>query len=271
MESQMNKVNWLVQSNFIDYRQVSEICDAVRKTGARLLEAVIIPFSDELGNTLPDDVEGTIIPYGSTSLTKMGARKGWKGCFFDEAIFRMDVFDLMMGACMLNSDQMIMSVRESMAWAEGLPSDEVRFIRPVKDLKEFNGTVTTVAEIAKWMSSVDSGNFSFDENVMVSISMPKKIYREVRWFVVDGKVVSGSQYKLGGQLLTAPIWKDDEIDTAQMMADMWLPHPCCVMDLADTPDGLKVVEYNCLNGSGFYANDIEKIVKAVTSYAKKTF
>ncbi|MBT2748957.1 ATP-grasp domain-containing protein [Lysobacter sp. ISL-50] len=39
-----------------------------------------------------------------------------------------------------------------------------------------------------------------------------------------------------------------------------------MMDVAQTDDGFKVIEFNTFNSSGFYAHDIGKIVAAVTAH-----
>ena len=40
----------------------------------------------------------------------------------------------------------------------------------------------------------------------------------------------------------------------------WHPSYAYVMDIARTPDGFKLIEYNCINASGFYACDCNDIV-----------
>ncbi len=45
----------------------------------------------------------------------------------------------------------------------------------------------------------------------------------------------------------------------------------CVMDLALTNEGLKVVEFNCLNASGFYYHDVRAIVKEVNAYYERKY
>jgi ATP-grasp domain-containing protein len=57
------------------------------------------------------------------------------------------------------------------------------------------------------------------------------------------------------------------IERKTNMANVWLPAACCVMDtcLLDTGE-LKVVEFNCINGSGFYDHDVKKIMKVWWEY-----
>jgi hypothetical protein len=56
------------------------------------------------------------------------------------------------------------------------------------------------------------------------------------------------------------------IDEAQELANKWLPDQCCVMDLALVEDELKVIEFNCINSSGFYDHDVDAIFKALWKY-----
>ena len=38
------------------------------------------------------------------------------------------------------------------------------------------------------------------------------------------------------------------------------------MDLADTPEGIKIIEYNCWNASGLYKTNIPKIFNTVQDF-----
>lgn len=262
-------ITWLVQSNLIDYRQVSQICDAVRAAGANLVEAVVIPFQDDIDNpSVLENLDGIVIPYGSTKLTKITMNRGWKGSFFDPALFRVDAWNKVQPDRLLNNDQTLMTVAEAKTILDKYEPDELLFVRPRDDLKAFNGTVTAAREIQNWMQSTESGNFSFTDDTVICVSSPKKILQETRWFIVGGKIIDGSQYMLHRQRIAQLVTDTKLYNAAQELADIWLPHETCVMDLALTEDGLKVIEYNCLNSSGFYQHDIDKIVRAVTEYAK---
>lgn len=262
-----NKIAWLIQTNLLREDQIKAVWEAAVRHGCEVHEAIVIPFQDELNLELPEFSEDTlVIPYGSTTLIKKNPRYSWNGVFFDENVFRAEVWNANR-TDMLNSDGSIMTVREAIAWANNQEPESDWFIRPVKDLKEFSGTVTTAAEISRWMSSVDSGNFSFTEDTIVSIAQPKKLIMEWRFFVVGGKVVDGSSYRINNQLKALRVSDPSIMADAQALADVWLPHETCVMDIALLDDGTpKVVEFNCFNGSGFYKNDVDTIVKAVVDY-----
>jgi len=255
---------WIIQSNFLDINQITPIVETLRANDIPFRDVGIIPFSDEF--ITPLDVSDTnLIPYGSTKLSKIAEQQKWSGLFFDRTTFRNDVWNWHRGD-MLNSDAKFMTVREAINEFANAEPDSVWFIRPVEDLKHFSGTVTTAAEIARWMSSVDVGNFSFDENVEVAISTPKNILMEWRYFIVGGKIVTGSLYRVKGMRKIARENDPAVLAEAQDRAKDWLPHETCVMDMALTDDGLRVVEFNCLNSSGFYDHDIEKFVLSVSDY-----
>jgi hypothetical protein len=267
----MNNVIWAIQTNLINDDTVKAVWDSAQRIGCDTREAIVIPFQDELGNEAElealDSENNVIIPYGSVKLAKMSERRNWRGNCYVPATFRADVWNLMRDD-MLNGDCAVMQVKDTEKFFEGVDEDEQWFIRPVQDLKEFNGTVAQVGDIKSWMNSPKSGNFSFGEETGIILAPVKKLYSEERWFIVGGKVVSGAVYRMGGRLVSSQILAEENVAHAQEFADKWLPHPCCVMDLADTDEGGKVIEFNTINSSGFYGHDISKIVQAMTRWAQ---
>jgi len=261
---------WVIQTNLLDQKQISDVRKAVLNAGGTVVGATVIPFSDEVG--LSEEITGTnVIPYGSTKLTRLGKMNGWSGVYFNDnfctTVWNSNRKD------MLNQDGKEMTVRQLLSYVDEnydleKDSDKPMFIRPIHDLKSFNGTVTNIREIRMWMSSVDSGNFSFSEDTMVSIAEPVELLSEYRWFIVDGKVIDGSQYKNQGYNIVSHLDSNvfkDRYKRAQKLANRWLPCPTCVMDTAvledEVPD--RVIEFNCINSSGFYKHDVQKIVNAL--------
>lgn len=263
-------IHWLIQSTQLSCLQVNAVWYAANEAGCTTHEAVVIPFQDELDNAA-DLIELTktnlVIPYGSCKLTKMTNGSNWIGHCYDENTFTVDAWNLNRDD-MLNSDSTIVAVKDiDKHFTDiGVFDDDMYFIRPLHDLKQFNGTVTSAKEMRQWMSSVESGNFSFSEDTLTAIAPYKKIYNESRFFVVGGKVIDGSFYRVAGKMLPQEINDSETLNIAQKIADKWLPHQCCVMDLAMTDDGMKVIEFNTINSSGFYKHDISKIVNALTDW-----
>jgi hypothetical protein len=274
-------VKWLVQQNLLDENNMSVVRSAITKF-ERLSTyhgIDVIPFSEEL--TLPESISESdvkVIPYGSTKLTKLAKQKNWSGVFFDDGAFRVDTWNKH-HEDMLNKPLMIMKAKTvepyfSQSW--GAYPDKQFFVRPMEDLKAFAGGVMTVEQLANFLGGT-TGNFSVADDCEVVISEVQDILAEWRFFIVGGKVIDGSMYRNHGRLLKKHL--DQTFDAAlyeaaQTFADHWLPAPCVCMDLALIQiDGgetcLKIVEFNCINSSGFYDNDINKIVYELTDYVLK--
>jgi hypothetical protein len=52
-------------------------------------------------------------------------------------------------------------------------------------------------------------------------------------------------------------------------AQMYQPHSVFTMDLAETPAGIRIVEYNCWNASRMYAADVAKVFYAVHDFVQE--
>jgi hypothetical protein len=134
--------------------------------------------------------------------------------------------------------------------------------------KILTGMVLEGSDVAWWLEEYAS--LADDEAIVVS--PVQAIEREWRFFVIDRKVVAGSQYRHDGILrirepIPANVWEQ-----ARKMAEDWLPSPNIVMDICLLPDGsFRLVEFNCLGASGFYAADIARIVEALDDFEKKHF
>lgn len=140
------------------------------------------------------------------------------------------------------------------------PGWDKTFIRPVRDTKAM---IARVIEKDNFDFSVQS-YFSFHgaEDFEVLIAEAKEILAEYRLFIVDGKVVSHSLYKIRDTLRTNPEVPREIIDIAESLCAQWIPAKAFVMDFAETPTGFKVLEINNINCAGFYACDIPSIVEA---------
>lgn len=262
-------MKYLIQHNLINPANLQPIKDAVALLPHEFVG--VIPFSHEI--TSDEPLEGTdYIPYGSTLLISLAHELGWKGCHFTPDTFNYRSA-VMNRRDMLNNGH-IMDVAECIRFMEnhmrsGGPTAEW-FIRPSLDLKQFNGQVIAARDCAKWLreatqfESSTTRQLSLDDIVVVAT--PKPIDAEWRWFVVDGKVVDGSMYRCRERLYLAHEEDKALYREAQALADVWLPDACCVMDVALAEHKLQVIEFNCINGSGFYEHDIKKIFDALWAY-----
>jgi len=55
---------------------------------------------------------------------------------------------------------------------------------------------------------------------------------------------------------------------AEETAKIWRPDDVYVMDVCETDDDLKIVEFNCFNASGFYNCNVGQIVRKVSCFVE---
>lgn len=258
---------WIVQTNLIRYDQVSLFGEALYTTGVKYQDVAVIPFSDDPLEIDCDDP--VLIPYGSTKLIKIAHSEKWKGCFFDDVTFRVDMWNAN-HPYMMNNDSHIMTIREAYSFMNKNYRD-MWFIRPVNDLKVFSGNIISGEEFTTWVQTASYGGYTFNDTQEITIATPKNIQAEWRYFIVDGKIVDGSMYRFNG---TARCMHEDDTNVlleAQKLADIWLPSPVCVMDIALVDNEFKVLEFNCFNASGFYDHHLPIIIKEMTNYCEDIY
>lgn len=92
----------------------------------------------------------------------------------------------------------------------------------------------------------------------------QKILAEYRFFVVNRQIVTQSRYALNGEMSISrhvPDWVQEWADGMADRIDGYY-----VLDVADTPGGLRVIETNTLNMSGLYDCDIVRLTHALKEY-----
>lgn len=160
---------------------------------------------------------------------------------------------------MLNYDVKILKISE-------VNESKPFFIRPEKDSKEFSGkTFNNQEEFDQFKIDLIATSNICNEDTKVVVSSLKCIHREVRFFIIDGEIISASVYKINGTMRTSPIINEDEIKFVNEMITLYQPNRAFVIDIALTDDGLKIVELNCINCSGFYEANIQKILMMLST------
>lgn len=253
-------MKFAIQHNLINQSSLLEISYAVDKLPH--LYIGVLPFTTEI--TSNEDISGVdFIPYGSTSLTNIAYGLAWKGLHFD-----LDKFDYVTAATfrddMMNAEHFF-SVKDAITFLQSKPDNQLWFIRPAKDLKHFTGNVMESKECWLWLQDAlqcaSSGTYKMEEDMIVVLATPRNIQAEWRYFVIGGEVVDGSMYRYRGDFYKKRETDIDVLKEAQKFANKWLPSSCVAMDLALVDDELKVIEFNCINSSGFYDNNVELIFK----------
>lgn len=252
---------WVIQKNLGNGAGYKQLSDALKLANIEFKAINIIPFSDEYESV---DWDGAIIAYGSVRfVTNVHEKAEWiPGVFFDHKLFSMGKYMEFYGEHMLNANGKLLTIAEFSKIDAAV--DELFYIRPQKDLKEFEARVKTFGELNEWFDVICAGDFELKASTPILVNEPIRILAEWRCFIVDGEYCSGSQYMKNGVVdITANV-PNDVIEFSNELAKIWAPKAVFALDIGMTENGLKAIEINCFNSSGFYASDVGKIVKSVS-------
>lgn len=270
---------WVIQNNIYREQKHSVLMETLREKNIPHVEVKVVPFYDML---LPNEFDSNVfkgninelpeieIPndqpvmaLGATSLMRIAKEKGWEpGSFLNEN-FHYENWKKAYGEHLLNFEAIVDSFENIN------PPWEMFFIRPCEDTKDFNGIVFSKEEFLKWQKEELQGVECLFRTSDVVASPLKEIHAEYRFFVVDGKIVTHSQYKKGNSLYKDINVPKGVFDFANQMIQLWQPAQAFVIDIADTTEGLKVIEINNFNSAGFYHSDVVKIIEAIENMKLK--
>jgi hypothetical protein len=196
-----------------------------------------------------------VIMMGSLGLRSVSDKRGWFPGHFHNENFDFSVWRVHYGEHLLNHDSFVCKFGE-------VTFQEKRFFaRPTQDTKTFSGKIFDWAEFTEFQSQ--KHYTKLNSETLISISPIKEISQEYRFFVVDGEVLTGSQYKLNGKGYLSVYIDDDIFEFAQKMVSIWQPSRAFVIDVCRSAIGLKIVEFNTFNCSGIYLCDVQKIIMAI--------
>jgi len=256
---------WIVQNNLYNETGYVRFLDALVRFNCDHIIVKPVPFTSIIlpadFDSMTQDVETTpepsfdpdqkIMVMGATTLTRIAQERGWTpGTYlndnFDFSVWR-DGFGK---RYVLNSDATVGSVCDI-----EIPKGNFLFTRPVLDSKSFTGTVFSAYDLGNWLQSIsvmDEEEFTpLHKNTEIMISSAKTIYAEYRMFVVNGRVVTGSLYKSGNTVRADENVDQDVIDFTKKMVKRWSPATAFVIDIARTPNGLKVIKSTTLTQQVF--------------------
>ncbi|WP_298952641.1 ATP-grasp domain-containing protein [uncultured Methylobacterium sp.] len=241
----------------------AELVATLERTGIPHSHHKVIPF---VGEIVPDiSPEGHVIVFGSYSMRRAAAARGWLPGAFDIGALTYRDHMAQWGAEMLNADSMFCRFDEVLArLPDGL---DAFFIRPVVDSKFFAGMVINRANFEEWHHQVAALGEDDDANLRgsteVMVCGEKDILREYRLWIIDGEVVTASLYKRDGRVLYSSEVDEDILRYGRDRASEWAPARAYVMDVALLPgDERRIIETNTINAAGFYAGDVPKLVAA---------
>lgn len=259
-------MHWVIQENLYNEIGFNALIGALETLGIPYSVHKIIPFVHQLEPEI--NPTGKVMVMGAYTMNKIAKDRGWKpGTYLNDA-FDYKLQTEKWPGHMLNGDASFSTMKDA---ALNVPDEQAIFVRPVEDMKSFAGQVMSYKEFTDWQYEIVNAGldswYPLHADTEIMISLIKKIYTENRvWVVNNGKpnsVVTASTYRVGKVLHYSSLVDADILEFVEARNAEWRPDEAYVMDVARTPDGLKIVEINNINASGFYAGDVSKIVAAL--------
>lgn len=263
----------LVQRNLFKPQTYDRIIHALERLGCEYKSVDVLPFTTEVFflNEEGDDLLGldlvtlstnNIYCWGSVKFAHISKQYDWSpGSMFNEN-HDYRVYSQYYKENMLNYDSIIIGLGEELVF-----DAEYFFARPCQDTKLFTGQCFSKdawRDFAKWHLTNSTTSFTeINESTPIQVSKMKVINQEIRFFIIDGKIVTASQYVMNERTIYAENHDEDVHAFVNDMIKIYQPAEAFVMDIAVTPNGLKIVEINCINCSGLYDCDVQKIVMAL--------
>jgi hypothetical protein len=225
----------------------------------KIFDSSVHASENDTASELIFDTSIPTLTFGSQRLSRLAQERG-----LSPAAFNSDNFDYVNWSKgfgldnILNGDTQILQLKDAVINSERI------FVRPFRDDKSFNGMAMDRETFDEWREGIcgnpEAASY-LNAETYITLASVKQIYSEYRFFVINKEVVTGSQYRLGRTVIYTDTVPDHIREFAQEMTNTWQPHVCFVVDVADTPNGPKVVEINSFGVSGFYHCNMFKVVE----------
>lgn len=259
-------MQWILQK----FEDTGKLAEALDRLGISYTWHKVVPFVGELS---PEPViadPDQVVLFGSYSLWRYAAARGYKPGVFK---LRPFVHEAAWHPFLLNGANVLFPTLQEVPMT--LTDDDKQwFVRPVDDSKEEPGNVKTSGEIVRLAEKVfqlepdEIPNGSLRHDTQLMLTEPVQIQKEWRLWVVDGRVVTWSLYKMGTRVVYRHEIDQDALEFAQRMADLNPGYAqAYVLDICRTGEELKLLETNCINAAGFYAANLEKLATAIDRLA----
>ena len=247
-------MNYALQKDLLKRHHEDMLFDVLDRYKLPIYNFKYIPFDQELEfeNEIPD--KHTILFGSVNACTKSAKKYNWTPGSFYNINHDYSVYSKEWKENLLNYDSIVQKLSDPV-------KEDFFFARPTGDTKtilgKLYGRITYEEKVS--CAIINGAN----PNETVQICTPKTILQEARCFVVKGKVVTASYYKWGASTMLLECKDEDIISFAQEMVDHFQVSDAFVIDVCRTDNGLKIVEVNCFNCSGFYHIDMYKLIDAI--------
>lgn len=235
-----------------------------------------------------DDAKDCVVTTGSIWMNTEVRRQrpNWAGNWHDESLYDCTRYYSHWGPYVTQQEYVMLPFAELVRrkdWVYrnlgGGPDNKV-FFRPNSGGKEFTGAAISRDAFDSWAKHVSGVEYSHEaikQDLLCVAARPLSLYKELRLVVHNGKVVTGSTYRMAMHQWMEPLdaagEKAEVVSFAEDLLSknlMKLP-PVHVLDVAIQEGGISVLEVGCFCCAGLYKCDRRKIAVAVSEAAESEY
>lgn len=266
---------YIIQENIFRESHYNKLIEIIDKAGLDYDIVRIFPFIDKIVNIndIPeigynvDDLPEYKFPdkkcfvFGAVKLARICAEHNvYPGSLLNDN-HNFEVYSKYYKDYLLNYKSAIIDINTEFNWYFN-----EYFIRPTKDSKLFTGAVFTKEKWLNTLEYINHNKMLKDKINNIQVTSVKKIYKEIRCWVVNKEIVTASQYTLNGKFHLDDLVDEDAIEFAQVMVNKFQLNNCFVIDICLTENGWKIVECGCINACGFYLSDLNKLINKLEEF-----
>lgn len=258
-------LRWVIATELGSDSNIGLFIDAVERSGAEIfpvsLEEVLTPsYRPDIENDKPT------IFYGPVNfITRMSALGYKPGVFGTPEGYSYGEMCRHLPHSMIFNNPSETLTGASKAILDILDDTKDYFFKPYLDNKTINGSVKSSHDIKKFLKLVDEGVVpDAPRDSLFIVSQPYGIEAEYRLFILNGKIITGSEYRPN---ISKEI-PEKVIDFANTVIEQWCPEPIFVLDIAVSMGNCYVMEVQNFHSSGFYDSDIDLLVKSINERFK---
>lgn len=263
-------MKWLVQEFLNKPENITRVIEALEITSTNYLLIKLnkddsftvldkeskLPLEDSESVLRKFILNNRVMVYGSKTFVQMAKNmKLEPGSFMNEK-FEFQAFREVLGDELLNNNFVVDELSNLK------PIADTFFIRPTENTKLFTGMTVSKEEFLLWQKRESVKDSPYRGHLLM-ISPVQEIYSEFRFFVVNQQIVTSSSYKIGSSVDITHKPSKELIEYTKKIIDKFPLANAYVVDIAETKNGCKVVEYNNINSSGLYGCNELEFVKAI--------
>jgi hypothetical protein len=252
---------WILERDVFSESCFNDMVEHFKKNNIPYHIVRVIPFVHEIEGKVPE-VSGPVVCYGSIGIQKLARKHGWTPGIWTNDNFNYEAYNNAIGELLLNNDCVKMPLSKVGDYLNSTGLKTI-FLKPNADTKEFAGCVMEADEFHSWHKKMLDIGYLDNDDFDVVVSEPKRINREWRVAVINGKIASASLYRQYQMVKPEENIIPEVEEVVYMAHAKFVPADVYIIDVAETENGFKVIEYNTFNSAGLYKMDVGKIIDAI--------